>query len=127
MDKLATLEEEIANVQNYYKIQRFRFGDKINFKIEYLRNMIRSHSSENSETDLAADCGKCRFPRDRTEDGQGAWTLKIQVTPKRLLITVADNGVGMEGEQVHELNDKLRGASLTYIKEDKENRRDRST
>ena len=36
VDKLTTLAEEIANVENYCTIQRFRFGEKIAFRVENL-------------------------------------------------------------------------------------------
>ena len=120
MDKLATLEEEIANVQNYYQIQRFRFGEKINFKIEYpTEHDPEIIQAKIPKLTLQPIVENAVFHGIEPKMGKGLVTLKIQVTPKRLLITVADNGVGMEEEQVHELNDKLRGASLTYIKEDK--------
>ena len=52
--------------------------------------------------------------------GNGLVTITLQATPERLLITVSDNGVGMDDAHVHQLNSKLRGASLGYVREDKQ-------
>ena len=35
VDNLVTLEEELANVENYYYIQKFRFGDRLDLMIRY--------------------------------------------------------------------------------------------
>lgn len=120
VDKLTTLAEEIANVENYCTIQRFRFGEKIDFKVENL-------------VDKQVDIMKAKIPKLTLQPivenaifhglepklGSGLVTITLQATPERLLITVSDNGVGMEDYLVHQLNDKLRGASLGYVREDK--------
>lgn len=31
---LVTLEDELNNIQNYYLIQKFRFGERINLKVD---------------------------------------------------------------------------------------------
>lgn len=121
VDKLTTLEEEIANVENYCTIQRFRFGEKISFQVE---NLVNSD----------ADVLKAKIPKLTLQPivenavfhglepklGNGLVSIKLQATPERLLITVSDNGVGMEDDHVHQLNDKLRGASLEYVRENKQ-------
>mgnify|MGYP000871431400 FL=1 len=121
MDKLATLEEEIVNVETYCTIQRFRFGEKIEFKIE----SPEDHDPEIfhakiPKLTLQPIVENAVFHGIEPKMGKGLVTLKVLATPSRLLITVSDNGVGMAEEHVHRLNDQLRGASLTYIKKDKE-------
>ena len=120
MDKLATLEEEIANVENYCTIQRFRFGEKINFKIECPKEHdFEIFQAKIPKLTLQPIVENAVFHGIEPKMGKGLVTLKVLATPSRLLITISDNGVGMEEEHVHLLNDKLKGASLTYIKKDK--------
>ncbi len=120
MDKLATLEEEISNVENYCTIQRFRFGEKINFKIECPEDQDREvFQAKIPKLTLQPIVENAVFHGIEPKMGEGIVTLKVLATPRRLLITISDNGVGMEEEHVHLLNDKLKGASLTYIKKDK--------
>lgn len=35
LENLVTLEDELANIENYYYIQQFRFGSKLDLKIQY--------------------------------------------------------------------------------------------
>ena len=51
--------------------------------------------------------------------GKGILTLKVFVTNKRLIIIISDNGVGIDEQRLKELNQKLRGTSLEYMKEDR--------
>lgn len=120
MDKLATLAEEIANVENYCTIQRFRFGEKINFKIEHPADEEPDiFQVKIPKLTLQPIVENAVFHGIEPKMGKGLVTLKVLTTPSRLLITIADNGVGMDEESVHQLNDQLKGASLTYIKKDK--------
>lgn len=38
LENLVTLEDELANIENYYYIQQFRFGSKLDLKIQYDRD-----------------------------------------------------------------------------------------
>jgi two-component system sensor histidine kinase YesM len=39
--------------------------------------------------------------------GQGVITIRIQCTDKRLLITISDNGIGIEPDKLRELNAQI--------------------
>lgn len=121
VDKLTTLEEEITNVENYCTIQRFRFGEKINFQVENLvdqkEDILRAKIPKLTLQPIVENAV---FHGLEPKLGEGLVTLTIQAVPGRLLITVSDNGVGMEDDHVHLLNDKLRGASLHYVRENKQ-------
>ncbi|SNS28401.1 two-component system, sensor histidine kinase YesM [Anaerovirgula multivorans] len=120
VDKLVSLEDEITNVENYYKIQKFRFGEKLDFSTDF-------------QVDHDKEILKARIPKLTLQPifenaifhgverkmGMGILTLKVLATSKRLIITISDNGVGIEEERVRKLNKKFRGASLEYMKEDK--------
>lgn len=121
VDKLTTLEEEIANVENYCTIQRFRFGEKINFQVENLVDQeLDILRAKIPKLTLQPIVENAVFHGLEPKLGEGLVTLTLQATPERLLITVSDNGVGMEDDHVLLLNDKLRGASLNYVRENKQ-------
>lgn len=118
VDKLVTLKDEITNIENYYKIQKFRFGEKLDFKIEF--------QAENEEEIIHAKIPKLTlqpifenaiFHGAEQKIGKGLLTLKVNATSKRLIVTISDDGVGIAEERVKKLNKKLRGASLEYMKE----------
>lgn len=121
VDKLTTLEEEIANVENYCTIQRFRFGEKISFQvINLVDEDLDVLRAKIPKLTLQPIVENAVFHGLEPKLGDGLVTLTLQATPERLLITVSDNGVGMEDDHVHLLNDKLRGASLHYVRENKQ-------
>ena len=113
VDNLVTLDEELANVENYYYIQQFRFGDKLQLGISY--------DCEEEDTAL-----RCQLPKLTLQPivensiyhglerkmGKGCLTIKVTMTDRRLIIMVSDNGVGMEKEQVKEINESLRSLRL---------------
>jgi sensor histidine kinase YesM len=100
---LVTVEEELQNVKNYFKIQQFRFNNRHSLVIEYDQN--------------DKDILDCLLPKltlqpivenailhgleQKVEPG----TIKISMiaTEKCLLIRCSDNGVGMSVEQLEKL------------------------
>ncbi len=120
VDKLVSLEDEIANVKDYYKIQKFRFGERLEFSIEFLDdNPKEILQARIPKLTLQPVIENAIFHGVERKLGKGILTLKVLATSKRLIITISDNGVGIEENRVRRLNKKLRGASLEYMKEDK--------
>ncbi|AOT70618.1 sensor histidine kinase [Geosporobacter ferrireducens] len=120
VDKLVSLEDEITNVENYYKIQKFRFGEKLDFSIEFQDDQDKEVlKAKIPKLTLQPIFENAIFHGVERKMGKGLLTLKILATAKRLIITISDNGAGIEEERVKRLNKKLRGASLEYMKEDK--------
>lgn len=121
MEHLVTLEDELANIENYYFIQQYRFGERLNLDIEY-------------DCENKAEILKCKLPKLTLQPivensiihgierkmGKGNILIKLETTSKRLIITVSDNGLGMEEERLAELNEKLKIQSFEYVKPDSE-------
>ncbi|WP_341877284.1 sensor histidine kinase [Defluviitalea saccharophila] len=121
VEHLVTLEDELRNIENYYIIQQYRFGERLNLKIEY---------DAEDKTDIL----KYRLPKlvlqpivensifhgIERKMGKGNIVIKLESTTKRLIITVSDDGLGMEEERLKELNEKLNTHSFDYIKPDSE-------
>lgn len=120
VDKLVTLEAEINNVENYYKIQEFRFGDKLELNVEFqVEDYQDITQAKIPKLTLQPIFENAIFHGVERKMGKGILTLKVVATHQRLIIMISDNGVGIEEERVRELNQKLRGASLEYMKEDR--------
>lgn len=119
VEKLVTLEDELTNIENYYKIQQFRFGDRLSLSLVY--------DSEEKERIL-----QCKLPKLTLQPivenaifhgmerkiGKGNLRIKVVDTKERLIITVSDDGIGMDKEKLVEINEKLNGTTLEYMKED---------
>jgi len=121
MDHLVRLEDELINIENYYLIQRFRFGERINLNIEY--------SGDNKEVLLKYQLPKLTlqpivenavYHGLEGKVGNGILTIKIEATNKRLIITISDDGLGMKKEQLDELLAKINTNSFDYINREDE-------
>ena len=108
VENLVTVEDELENCRIYFRIQQYRFGDRLNLVIE-------------CEEDNRQDILQCRIPKLTLQPvlensiihgtelklGKGIQTIHLMLTEKRLLIRVSDDGVGMDEKTLAELNDKL--------------------
>jgi two-component system sensor histidine kinase YesM len=122
VDHLVNLEDELANIENYYYIQQFRFGKKLQLNILY------ACSEELDEMDIL----QYRLPKLTLQPvvensiyhgierkiGEGHLIIKILVTDSRLIIKVSDDGLGMEAGRVRKLNEKLKSLSLDDVNPD---------
>ncbi len=122
VDHLVNLEDELANIENYYYIQQFRFGKKLQLNIQY------ACSEELHEMEIL----QYRLPKLTLQPvvensiyhgierkiGEGHLIIKISVTDSRLIIKVSDDGLGMEAERVKMLNEKLKSLSLDDVNPD---------
>lgn len=119
VNHLVTLEDELANIENYYYIQQFRFGNKLELNIEYV------HDEDSADNDILS----WRLPKltlqpvvensiyHGIEKKIGQGHLKIRVTAARgnMIIKISDDGMGIEPNKLRALNDKLRVLSLDDV------------
>lgn len=116
VEHLVTLEDELANIENYYYIQQFRFGDKLQLKIQYeLGDELKVLQYRLPKLTLQPVVENSIYHGVERKVGRGHLNIRISVTDSRLIIKVSDDGLGMELEKVRELNDKLKGLSLEDV------------
>lgn len=108
VENLVSVEEELQNCETYFRIQQYRFGDRLRLRIE----------CEEQDRD---EIFRCRLPKLTMQPilensiihgielkvGTGNLTVHLERTEKRLLIRVSDDGVGMGAEMLAKLNDRL--------------------
>lgn len=118
VEHLVTLEDELANIENYYYIQQFRFGDKLTLSIQY-------DLADMEETEIL----QCRLPKLTLQPivensiyhgierkiGKGSLTIRISATVNRLMIRISDDGLGMEADVLSGLNERLKSLSLDDV------------
>ena len=114
LENLVTLEDELANIENYYYIQQFRFGSKLDLSIRYERD----GDDDFSEMDFL----QCKLPKLTLQPivensiyhgierkiGKGHLVIRISASEERLYIRISDDGQGMTDAKLKELNEKLR-------------------
>lgn len=120
---LVTLQKELDNVDNYFKIQKYRFGEKLSLTV----NM-----EDDEETLMHMRCSKLFLQpivenaifhgiEKKSENGQ--ISIDIEIVDDTLHIDISDNGMGMEEQKLLQLNEQLRRASVGYIMEDDKNKK----
>ena len=123
VENLVTLEDELANIENYYFIQQYRFGQRLNLRIEYdCEDKVEVLKYRLPKLTLQPIVENSIFHGIERKMGNGNVRIKIETTPNRLIITVSDDGLGMKEERLRELNEKLNIQSFDYVKPDGENK-----
>lgn len=115
VDHLVTLEDELSNIQNYYMIQQYRFGDRLNVSVEYEEEEKDVLMLLLPKLTLQPIVENSIYHGIERKIGKGSLRIKIQATTDRLIIVISDDGLGMEKEQLDLLNKKLRSTYLEDV------------
>lgn len=121
VENLVSLENELSNIENYYIIQQYRFGERLSMNV-----VIDSEDEDKimkyklPKLTLQPIVENSIYHGIERKIGRGSVDIKIETTGKRLIITISDDGLGIEKKHLMEVNSRLIGTSLDYIKEDGE-------
>ncbi len=121
VENLVTVEDELNNTNMYFRIQQYRFGERLQMKIE---------CNENDKTEIL----KCKLPKLTLQPivensiihgierkvGNGLLKIKFEITEKRLLIFISDDGIGMSYEILKQMQDSINKPSIKLISKEKE-------
>lgn len=100
----ALLEEEMANVNDYLRIQQYRFRNKILVK-ENVEPMAKKCCVPKLLMQPIVE--NAVFYGLEPKNGERNLTIDAYCTAKRLIIKVADNGIGMSVDKLKTINDAL--------------------
>ena len=114
--ELVRLRDEIFNVQNYMKIQQYRFANRFLLEIEIEK-----------EDEIAYECLVPRLiiqPIVENSINHGLkemldnCIIKIQVvlTNNNLILTISDNGDGIESDVLDEINNSIKSTEQFFEK-----------
>lgn len=118
--ELVTLRDELANIQNYMMILRYRFNNRFSLEIFideedktaydcFIPKLILQPVVENAVFHGLEECLE-----------GGKIVIEVIQTENNLILTVSDNGKGMNGKVLSELNKRIRSASQ-YNEKNKHN------
>lgn len=102
-DKIA-LTQELKVATDYLYIQQMRFGDRIQYKIDCRVDKEKTMVPTYTFQPLVENA--IMHGLSSKEDG-GKIVIRVQEIKDKLVIIVADNGVGMNSESLKELRDQL--------------------
>ncbi|MCL2033638.1 MAG: histidine kinase [Oscillospiraceae bacterium] len=121
VENLVSVEEELQNCETYFSMQQYRFGDRLELS-------IRCEPKDKEEI------YRCRIPKltmqpilensiihgTELKVGTGHMAIHLELTEKRLLIRVSDDGLGMDEETLMRLNEKLGKGNFSIAKQERE-------
>ena len=108
LDMIATIEEELGNVKNYFFIQQYRFGQRIALNIEMDpadEAQILKHPIPRLTLQPIVENAILHGVEKRI--GDSLIRIRFEMTPERLILIVSDNGVGIDQEVLERLNHHL--------------------
>lgn len=107
MDSLVTLEEELSNAENYFAIQNYRFGDRIRMAVIFEEGSEDSRGLLIPKLTLQPIIENAIIHGLEHQVRPGTVTVRIGTDGQRLMISVADDGVGMEDAVLEALTLRL--------------------
>ena len=103
---LVTLEDELNNIQNYYLIQKFRFGERINLKVD-MEDRDAIIGFRMPKLIIQPIVENAIFHGLENKIGKGTITISIAVTDQRLVLVISDDGSGIREDKLLEMNERL--------------------
>ena len=107
MHFMSTVDEEIKNVENYFMIQHYRFGDKLQLEIYFLDAEDQIRNLFIPKLTLQPIVENSIFHGIEKKVSGGKITITFDQTETNLLISIKDTGIGMSEDEVTELNKSL--------------------
>jgi two-component system sensor histidine kinase YesM len=115
MNRLVTVEEELSNVKNYFRIQRYRYGDRMQMTLSYDRENQDLLHLRIPKLTLQPIVENAVIHGLEAKVGQGTIRLTAETTQSRLLLHVTDDGVGMDRDSLAMLTERLNQTRFDYI------------
>lgn len=106
--KLVTLREELANIENYMMIQRYRFNNRFSMEIIVDEEDHEAYDYRIPKLIIQPVVENAIFHGLEEMLEGGEVTIEIIVTEDTLIITVSDNGKGMDSKALIELNERIK-------------------
>lgn len=110
--ELLPLRQEIDNINNYMKIQQFRFNNKFLYSCEIPDEMYDKYMVPRMALQPLVENGIMHGLERKV--GEGWIRLTAYETEKRFVLCVTDNGIGIEEDRLERLNDAMQMDLMDY-------------
>lgn len=114
LDYLVQIEDELENIQNYFTIQHYRFGNKVGIQITYDeedKNILRLYIPKLIMQPIVENA---IYHGIEQKLGAGQVTISISYTKQNLDIMISDDGIGIKDTVLSEMNKRLWTDSENY-------------
>lgn len=116
---LVTLEDELENVENYFKIQKYRFGERLSMQVEFPEDYSKVLQYRLPKLTLQPIVENAVFHGLETENTKGLVLISIDSTINKLMLSIQDDGCGIQEEKLMMLNEKLAHPEVRQIEKKK--------
>jgi len=119
---LVTIQDELNNIENYFKIQQYRFGEKFTMNVDFADNedVNRLLSLKLPKLTLQPFIENAIFHGLESKTQGGSIHISFDLTSQNLLISIQDNGIGIPEDKLEEINYKVKHVSLHRTNEPSE-------
>jgi two-component system sensor histidine kinase YesM len=116
---LVALEEELENVENYFMIQQYRFGEKLKLKICLPEEKQHVLQLQFPKLTLQPIVENAIFHGLEGKAEGGTILIEVETTADHVMLSIRDDGVGIPEEILDRINESLNQVSVGFINEDK--------
>lgn len=109
---LITVSEEFDFIEKYLAIEKFRFGGKFEYEIHISDEVINSNFLIPKMSIQPIVENACKHGLQSSLDDKRKLILTAKIESGALVISVKDNGSGMDEKQVEEILNKLKSSSV---------------
>ena len=122
---LVTLRDELANIENYMLIQRYRFNNRFSLEVIVDEEDEQAYDFLIPRLIIQPVVENAIFHGLEEKLEGGKVTIEVIVTDQNLILTISDNGKGMDSGTLKELNARIQSDDVEL--DDSENRNTRNT
>lgn len=117
-ENLVTLENELENVDNYFMIQQYRFGEKLKMEVQ-LPEGEDVLQLQLPKLTLQPIIENAIFHGLEGKAEGGTIIIEVETTPDKVLLSIRDNGVGIDEKTLESINQKLDHVFASFVNEEK--------
>lgn len=114
---LVTLRDELANIQNYMMIQRYRFNNRFSMEIYIDEEDEAAYDFNIPKLIIQPVVENAVFHGLEERLEGGTVSIEVIVTEKNMMISVSDNGKGMDDEALSRLNERIHSQADMLVEE----------
>lgn len=114
LNYLVQIADELENIQNYFTIQHYRFGNKVSIQMIYDKedeNILRLYIPKLIMQPIVENA---IYHGIEQKLGAGQVTIAISYTKQNLDIMISDDGIGIKENELSEMNQRLWSDNENY-------------
>ena len=116
-----TLERELTNVRNYFKIQQYRFNNKFELEVLIQGNEDKTLACKIPKLTLQPIIENAIYHGLEMKLDKGLVTIRTRLTEKILLIEVSDDGIGVSQNVLDEVNNSFQDWKTVRTEKERNN------